>query len=68
MYNLATHHRCFVSGYIYTYLFLVLNTRLGTVEFIKAVSDAVVDMTNAVFHEKPLIFIKAVLFITLYLT
>ena len=42
--------------------------------FIKAVSDTVLDMINAIYHDKPLIFIRAIrlslsmLFLTLYLT
>ena len=41
-------------------------------EFIKAVSDTVLDMINAAYHDKPLIFIRAIrlslsrLFLTLY--
>ena len=41
-------------------------------EFIKAVSDTVLDMINAVYHDKPLIFIRAIrlslprLFLKLY--
>ena len=34
---------CFYQGYMF--------------EFIKAVSDSVLDMINAVYHDKPLIFI-----------
>ena len=43
-------------------------------EFIKAVSDTVLDIINAVYHDKTLIFIEAIrsslsrLFLTLYLT
>ena len=32
---------------------------LSTIEFIKAVSDTVLGMMNAVCHDKPLIFIRA---------
>ena len=28
--------------------------------FIKAVSDTTFDMTNAVYHDKPLVFIRAI--------
>ena len=43
-------------------------------EFIKAVSDTVFDMINAVYYDKPLIFTRAIclslsrLFLILYLT
>ena len=43
-----------------------------TFEFIKAVSDTVLDAINAVYHDKPLVFIRAIrlnlsrLFLTLY--
>ena len=42
--------------------------------FIKAVSDTVLDMINAAYHDKPLIFLEAIrlsllrLLLTLYLT
>ena len=42
--------------------------------FIKSASDAVFDMINAAYHDKPLISIRAIcsslsrLFLTLYLT
>ena len=45
-----------------------------TFRFIKAVSDTVLDMINAVYYDKPLIFIRAIrlglsrLFLTLYYT
>ena len=45
---------------------------LNTFEFIKAVSDTVLDMINAAYRDKPLIFIRATrlsllkLFLTLY--
>ena len=45
---------------------------LNTFEFVQAVSDTVLDMTNAAYHDKPLIFIMAIrlslsrLFLTLY--
>ena len=41
-------------------------------EFIKAVSETVLDMINAVYHDKPLMFTRAIrlslsmLFLTLY--
>ena len=50
------------------------NLSLKVFELIKAVSDSVFDMINAVYHDKPSIFIRAMrlslsrLFLTLYLT
>ena len=48
--------------------------RLSIFEFIEAVSDTVLEMVDAVYHDKPLISIRAMrlslarLFLTLYLT
>ena len=45
-----------------------------TFEFMKAVSDTVLNMINAAYYDKPLIFLEAIrlslsrLFLTLYLT
>ena len=59
----------FILKYQFVCLLIYL---LKTFKFIKAVSDTVLDMINAVYHDKPLIFIRAIrlslsrLFLTLY--
>ena len=49
----------YVSGEARLLLSSIEYKLLNTFEFIKAVSDTVFEMINAVYHDKPLIFIGA---------
>ena len=65
-------YRVYVSGEALLLSSSNVYKLLNTFEFIKAVSDTVLDMTNAAYYDKPLIFTGAIclclsrLFLTLY--